>query len=315
MIRNRIDVHAHIVPPFLTDAAKAAGFGASISAGFPVWSAELALAFMDEHGVATTLNSVSQPGVHFGDGKQAAKLARQCNEFMADLAVRYPKRFGSFGVLPLPDVDAAIAEIAYALDTLKLDGIGLLASYGTSFLGDKPYDPVLRELNGRKATVFLHPNYHPSSKSLGMAIPGFLIEFPTDTTRAVANLILSGAVETYGDIKFILAHNGGALPYLSWRVSLAPLIDKRFQSFSQAGILKAIRSFYYETAQAAGPGPLAALAQVADPDRILLGTDWPYCPPAVTQVGDEQLSSGAIPGIKADDICRGNALKLFPRFA
>ena len=312
---NRIDVHAHIVPPFLVEAAQAAGFGTSISAGFPRWTAELALAFMDENGISTTLNSVSQPGVHYGDSVRAKTLARQCNDFMSALAARYPKRFGSFAAVPLPDVDASLAEIAYALDVLKLDGVGLLASYGTNFLGDAEFDPVLTLLNERQATVFIHPNYHPSSKSLGMKIPGFLVEFPTDTTRAVANLIFSGALEKFPNIKFILAHNGGALPYLSWRISLAPLIDKRFQSFTQAGILKAIRGFYYETAQAAGPGPLAALAEVADPDRVLLGTDWPYCPPTVTQVGDASLSSHTVKAITPEKVFRGNALKLFPRFA
>lgn len=312
---NRIDVHAHIVPPFLTEAAQAAGYGASISAGFPKWTAELALAFMDENGISSTLNSVSQPGVHYGDSARAKALARRCNDFMGELATRYPKKFGSFAAVPLPDVDAALAEIDYALDVLKLDGVGLLASYGTSFLGDAEFDPVLSLLNERQAIVFIHPNYHPSSKSLGMKIPGFLVEFPTDTTRAAANLIFSGAIEKFPDIKFILAHNGGALPYLSWRVSLAPLIDKRFQSFSQSGILKAIRGFYYETAQAAGPGPLAALAEVADPDRILLGTDWPYCPPAVTQAGDASLLSHVVKDVKPENVFRNNALKLFPQFA
>jgi 6-methylsalicylate decarboxylase len=315
MIPDRVDVHAHIVPPFLTDAAKAAGFGASISAGFPVWTVERALAFMDELGVKTTLNSVSQPGVHYGDNGRARILARQCNDFLADLNALYPQRFGGFGAVPLPDVNGALTEIAYVLDDLELDGVGLLASYDTSFLGDLVFDPVLELLNERRATVFIHPNYHPSSRSLGMNIPGFLIEFPTDTTRAVANLVFSGALERFPNIRFILAHNGGAIPYLSWRLSLAPLIDPRFQSFSQKSILQAIRGFYYETAQAAGPAPLAALAEVADPDRILLGTDWPYCPASVMLAGDEVFSSVALGGIRPAKVFRDNALKLFPRFS
>lgn len=315
MTQNRIDVHAHIVPPFLIEAAKSAGLGASISAGFPAWTAEGALAFMEENGIATALNSVSQPGVHYGDPHKARVLARRCNDFMAELVARHPSKFGSFAALPLPDIDSALVETTYALDVLKLDGVGLLASYGTSFLGDAEFDPLLALLNECGAKVFIHPNYHPSSRSLGMNIPGFLVEFPTDTTRAVANLIFSGARDRFPDIRFILAHNGGAVPYLSWRVSLAPLIDKRFQSFTQASILSAIRSFYYETAQAAGPGPMAALAEVADPERILLGTDWPYCPPAVTQAGDASLASHLPKAIRPDDVFRNNALKLFPRFA
>ena len=314
VLEGRIDVHAHIVPPFLTEAAREAGYGASISAGFPRWTEELALDFMDENGIAATFNSVSQPGVHYGDDVKARRLARQCNEFLAEVATRHPERFGSFAAVPLPDVDGALAEIAYALDVLKLDAVGLLASYGASFLGDAKFDPVLSLLNERAATVFIHPNYHPSSKSLGMGIPGFLVEFPFDTTRAVANLIFTGALERFPRIKFILAHNGGNIPFLSWRLAMAPLIDPRFKQLSPESVLAAVRSFYYETAQAAGPGPMAAMSAVADPTHLLFGTDWPYCPASVTQAGDvallEELGSEAA----AADIFRNNALRLFPRF-
>jgi len=268
---------------------------------------------MEQNGIATTLNSISQPGVHYGDAAQARVLARRCNEFMADLAVRFPKKFGSFAALPLPDVDGALEEIAYALDVLHHDGVGLLASYGSSFLGDEQFEPVMALLNERRATVFIHPNYHPSSKSLGMKLPGFLVEFPIDTTRAVANLIFSGTIARFPHIRFILAHNGGALPYLAWRISLAPLIDQKFEKFTQEGILAAVRSFYFESAQAAGPAVMAGLAEVTEPDHLLFGSDWPYCPPAVTHVGDTILNAPST-GVRADDIFRANALKLFPRF-
>jgi len=313
VLQGRIDVHAHIVPPFLSDAARGAGYGASISAGFPLWSEELALAFMDENGIAVTLNSVSQPGVHYGDDAKARTLARQCNEFLADAVARHPKRFGAFAAVPLPDVDGALAEIAYALDVLKLDAVGLLASYGTAFLGDAKFDPVLSLLNERAATVFIHPNYHPSSKSLGMSIPGFLVEFTFDTTRAVANLIFSGALQRFPRIRFILAHNGGTIPFLSWRMAMAPLIDPRFKAFSPDTVLAAVRSFYFETAQAAGAGPLAATSAVADPTHLLFGTDWPYCTAAVTRAGDAALlETAGEPALS--DIFRNNALRLFPRF-
>jgi predicted TIM-barrel fold metal-dependent hydrolase len=309
---RRIDVHAHIVPAFLVDAAGEAGFGASISSGFPKWSPEMALQFMDGNDIATTIASVSQPGVHYGDDLKARALARRCNELMADLASRHPKRFGAFAAVPMPDVKGALDEIAYALDVLRLDAVGLLASYGTSFLGDPKFDPVLELLNERRAIVFIHPNYHPSSKALGMDLPGFLIEFTFDTTRAVANLIFRGALERFPHIKFVLAHNGGVIPFLSWRMAMAPLIDKRFQSFSRAGIVAAIRSFYYDTAQCAGPAPIAAMKEIADPTRILMGTDWPYCPPSVTEAGDAALKAQG--ATFAADVFRNNAVRLFPRF-
>jgi predicted TIM-barrel fold metal-dependent hydrolase len=307
---GKIDVHTHSIPPFLAAAATAAGRGASISPGFPVWTADLALGFMAEHSIAKSYLSISQPGVHFGDAKAAAELARRCNDHFAALIGAHPGRFGAFAALPLPEVDAALAEAERALDRLKLDGVGVLASYGTAFLGDAAFDPLFAFLDARAAIVFVHPNYPPSSRSLGMGIPGFLVEFPIDTTRAVANLIFGGALERFPRIRFILAHNGGAVPYLGWRLAMAPLIDRRFQSFSRESILASLRRFYYETAQAAGPAPMAALGETADPSHILYGTDWPYCPPAVTRAGDEALAAGqATPALEA--ILRGNAERLF----
>lgn len=309
MTDDRIDVHCHVIPPFFADAAREAGFGASISSGFPQWSETLALGFMDANNIAASLVSISQPGVHFGDDAKAGALARRCNDFFAELIAKHPARFGVFAAIPLPDVDAALAEIRYAHETLKLDGIGLLASYGAAFLGDAVFDPVLAQLNDYAATVFVHPNYHPASKSLGMNIPGFLVEFPIDTTRMVANLIFSGALARYPRIKFILAHAGGAAPYLAWRLAMAPLIDKRFAHLTGDEITGSFRRFHYETAQAAGPVPFAALRELTEPTSILFGTDWPYCPPAVMEAGDVVIAQRA----DADAVYRDNAVRLFPR--
>ncbi|HWL04347.1 MAG TPA: amidohydrolase family protein [Xanthobacteraceae bacterium] len=308
---GRIDVHCHAVPPFFTEAAQAAGRGASISSGFPQWSPALARETMDRQNIAASLLSISQPGVHFGDDAAAVALARRCNDYLAKLVADDPAHFGAFAAVPLPNVPATLNEIRHALDTLKLDGVGLLASYGTQFLGDAVFDPVLELLDSYEATVFVHPNYHPSSRSLGMDMPAFLVEFPIDTTRAVANLIFSGALERYPRIKFILAHQGGAAPYLAHRLSVAPLIDKRFAALTPEAILGQFRRFYYESAQGADPAPLAALSQLADPSHLLFGSDWPYCPPAVTAAGD-----AAVGGLNADiqTRWRANALALFPRF-
>jgi 6-methylsalicylate decarboxylase len=314
-LKNRIDIHAHPVPAFLTEAASAAGFRASISAGFPKWSAVLALDFMDANGIATTINSISQPGVNYGDDAAARALARQCNELFAQLSAQYPRRFGSFAALPLPDVDGAIAEARYALEVLKLDAVGVLASYGTDFFGDKKFDPLLAFLNDKSAIVFIHPNYHPSSKTIGMDVPGFLVEFTFDTTRAAVNLIFGGAMERFPRVRFVLAHNGGTIPFLGWRLAMAPLIDKHFQSFSRESILVALRGFYYDCAQAAGRGTMAAMREIADPSHLLFGSDWPYCPESVTEAGDQELlvqeKSGGVP---TADIFRNNALTLFPKF-
>jgi len=314
---HRIDVHLHILPPFYAEAVFAAGpaFGPAIGA-YPPWSPELALEVMDANGIAVAITSLSQPGVHFGDAARAAALARRCNDFAAELAARWPARFGAFATVPLPDVDGAIAEVDHALDVLRFDGVCLLASYGDRFLGDAAFDPLLDHLDRRGAVVFVHPNFHPSSRALGMRWPGFMVEFVFDTTRAAVNLLFSGALERFPNIRFILAHAGGVLPYLAWRLSVAPMIDRRLEQRSRREILAGLRRFWYDTALSAGPQTMGTLTQVADPARILFGSDWPF---GNARVVAESLTSLADPAVLDDraraEIDRGNALALFPRFA
>jgi predicted TIM-barrel fold metal-dependent hydrolase len=311
-ISGRIDVHAHVVPPFYVRAVEEAGHRASVSAGYPAWTPELALDFMGQHDIGYAVNSISPPGVYFGDQGKAQALARRCNDYLAELMRDYPAMFGAIGILPLPNVELALHEIDYIYDTLELDGVVLFASYGTSFLGDPVLDPVLAALDARDAVVFVHPNSHPSSLSLGMNLPTFLVEFPLATTRAAANLIFSGALERYSRIKFILAHFGGAVPYLAWRLSMAPLIDARFKAYTQARVTELVRSFWFESAQASGPAVVAALGEAADPQRLLFGTDWPYCPPGVTAAGDVTLAASDLTSQAA---LRANTIRLFPRLA
>ena len=132
-----IDVHHHILPPAYLAALERAGITDPIpGVDWPTWDREADLAMMDRQEIATAIVSVSDPGILFGDLAPARTLARTINEFMADLVAEHPQRFGAFAVLPLPDVEAALQEVAYALDTLKFDGI-------------RPLDPLSRDLPGR----------------------------------------------------------------------------------------------------------------------------------------------------------------------
>lgn len=277
-----IDVHTHPIPPFLREALLAAGRSPSLS-GFPGWSPDLALQFMDDFGIGKSIVSVSTPGVHFGDDAAAGALARRYNEYCTGLRERHPGRFGSFAALPLPDVDGSCREAGYALDVLKVDGVGLLASYGDEFLGAPAFEPLMAELDARGALVFVHPAGHPSSRALTTGYPLWMVEYPVDTTRAAVNLIMTGTTRRYPRIRFILAHNGGTLPFLAWRLSAAPLIDTRYGHMDEAGIRAEIARFYYEIAQSPGPEAFGSLLAVTSPDHILFGTDWPYCSPKVVQ--------------------------------
>jgi len=308
-----IDVHIHLIPQFYSDAVYKAGQGPAIGR-YPDWTPELALELMDRHGIALALLSLGQPGVWFLPPEKAAAMARRCNDYAAELIAQQPKRFGCFGLLPMHDIDAAIAEAQYCLDTLRFDGISLFASYGEKFLGDAAFDPLLAYLDTRGAVVHVHPSLHPSSKGLALPWPGFMIEYPFDTTRAAVNLLFSGALERFANIRFILSHAGGTLPYLAWRLSVAPMIDKRLTQRSREQIFAGLRSFWYDNALACGRQSFGALAQIAAPERILFGSDWPFCNARVVaeEVADFTAPDFLPPATRAA-IARDNALKLLPQ--
>ena len=147
--KNKIDVHFHYLSPeYRAQMIDAVGCWPDGFAA-PNWSAETTLAMMDRVGIATGMLSVSSPGVHFGNDAKARLLARSVNEFAARTIGEHRGRFGGFASLPLPDVDGALQEIEYALDTLKLDGIVMLTNFNGVYLGDKRLDPVFDELNRR----------------------------------------------------------------------------------------------------------------------------------------------------------------------
>jgi predicted TIM-barrel fold metal-dependent hydrolase len=312
MTAGMIDVHFHLIPQFYRDAVYAAGTGPAIGR-YPDWTPQLALELMDRHGIALAMLSLGQPGVGFLPDDKAAAFARRCNDYAAELIAQHPTRFGCFGLLPMHDIDAALAEARYCLEILRFEGISLFASYSAKFLGDAVFDPMLDYLNARDTVAHIHPSLHSSSKSLDLPWPGFMIEYPFDTTRAAVNLLFSGALERFANIRFILSHAGGTLPFLAWRLSVAPMIDKRLKQRSRDEIFAGLKTFWYDNALASGPQPFGALSHIAADDRIVFGSDWPFCNDAVVA---EEVADFTAPGFLSPaelaKISRDNALKLFP---
>jgi 6-methylsalicylate decarboxylase len=311
---RRIDVHFHHIPSFYSEAVYAAGRGPAIGK-YPDWTPELALELMDRHGIAVALTSLAQPGVGFGTQDSAHALARRCNESAAELIARWPRRFGAFATVPMWTVDGALAEISYCLDALKLDGVSLFASYEERFLGDPWFDPVLELLNARDAVVFVHPGLHPSSKGLALPWPGFMMEYLFDTTRAVVNLIFSGAIARYPRIRFILPHAGGLAPYFAWRLSVSPMIDRRLPQLSRDEVFAGLAHFWYDNALSPGEQTFGSLDHVARPERIVFGTDYPFANPRVIAEAVKTYESGFLADARRAAIDRGNALALFPKYA
>ena len=174
---------------------------------------------MDRLGIAASLLSVSTPGVHLADGPAAADLAREVNEAGRRAVVDHPGRFGLLGSLPLPDVDAALAEIAHCADELDVDGFVLLTNVDGTYLGDPAWDPVLAELDRRAARVLIHPTSPVCWEHTSFGRPRPMLEFLFDTTRAVVNLVLNGTVARLPNLRLIIPHAGATLPVIADRVA------------------------------------------------------------------------------------------------
>ncbi|NJD24798.1 MAG: amidohydrolase [Betaproteobacteria bacterium] len=307
-----IDVHHHFIPKFYVsefeDRIVASGARRPLVAVWTSWTPERAIEAMDRSGVATSVLSLSFPGVWFGEPREAARLARRVNEYAAEVARSHPGRFGLFSALPLPDADGSLNEIAFAFDVLKADGIGLLTSYGDKWLGDAVFDPVFAELNRRKAVVFVHPVAPACCKGLIPGMPAALAEVPQDTARAIINLVFSGTFTRYPEIRFIFSHAGGTMPMLIGRMhQYGP---KDILEKVPRGIEYEIRRQYFDIAGSAFRPAVAALRSLVPTSQILFGSDNPFIPLDETARGLAEM------GFSADDlraIRRDNALGLFPR--
>lgn len=312
---RRIDIHHHIIPSALRQAWTSAGVLAYAGQAVPDWSAEQSLAMMDEHGISSAITSVPAPAVYFGDEGAAAALARTCNEQAAELGQRYPGRFGSFAVLPLPSTEWACAEAEYALDVLKADGVMLLGSSAGAFLGDPRFESLMAVLDQRKARVFVQPNLHDSSTKLELGTPGFLLETVCDITRAAVNLIFTGTMERYPNIRWILANGGGFLPYAAWRISLGNALPEFGDTVPQ-GAMTYLRRFYFDTSMVASNPCQAVLKELVDPTQILFGSGYPYVSTDLVGSQLKTLEASTVWGpATRTALSRNHALSLFPHLA
>ena len=272
-----IDVHAHYLPAdyrqALLDNGHAAPDGWPL---VPAWDADSHLAMMDSLGIETSMLSVSSPGVAFG--ADPATWARSVNETGAAVVRAHPKRFGLFASLPLPDVEAARREITYAFDTLHADGVVLLTNFRDVYLGDERFEPVMAELDRRKARIFIHPTSPACFAATSLGNPRPMLEFLFDTTRAVTNLVLSGTIERFPGLEIIVPHAGAALPVLADRIAgMAKILPLGGQTAGAIDVLGGLRRLHYEVG-AGFPFPLhvKALLELVGSSKLLFGTDFPF---------------------------------------
>jgi predicted TIM-barrel fold metal-dependent hydrolase len=310
-----IDVHHHFLPDDYRNALTHAGHSRPDGMGsIPEWSEQHAIDFIDEMGIETAFLSISSPGVMLG-GYSAVNLSRAANETAAALMADYPGRFGSFATLPLPSAEASLLEIAYAFDTLHVDGVTLLTNYGGVYLGDPSLDPVFDELHRRKATVFVHPTSPAGcdQTSLGLPRPG--IEFMFDTTRTVTNLIYSGTMDRCADITWIIPHGGAALPALATRIDALRLLAPD-RCHAEEPVASYLGRLYFDLAGPRSDDALRALLGIAEASRLLFGSDWPFTPGfAVSFMLDALRATSVLDAGQMEQVFVGNARELFPRLA
>jgi aminocarboxymuconate-semialdehyde decarboxylase len=308
-----IDTHQHLLPDFFWQATENAD--APVGGLAPLrLSRDAAISFMDDAGIDISVLSLSTPGVHTGDSTKARSLARRCNEYLAELVHARPDRFGGFACLPLPDIDASMHELSYVLDVLELDGVVLFTNSLGVYLGDARLDPVFEELERRNAVVYVHPNPSPDPVAHSLGLPDNLIDFTSDTNRAVAQMHYTGRFARTPNVKYIFSHAGGSIPYLAARFAIIDEMGFIPGAEQRGTAADMFRRIYWDTALAASDPVLRMLRDVAGIDRILYGTDFPYLRRDLA-VGSKQriLQISELNAREKTDILGGNSSRLFPR--
>ncbi len=306
----RIDTHHHVIPPDYRKVLRERGLLESGGRTLPEWSVDASLQAMAELDVGTAILSVSTPGTAFlPSPADAAALARDLNDYTADLAASRPERFGYFATIPLPHVDESVTEAVRALGELGADGVVLLANNAGTYVGEDGQDALFAALDERSAVVLIHPGELPGPQLPGI-VP-FAVDFLLDTTRAAYLLVRNGIPTRYPSIRFILSHGGGFVPYASHRMAITLTAET---GRSPADILDDFASFYFDTALSSSAAALPTLLAFARPGHVTYGSDWPYAPTVAGKLFAAGLET--YPALDAQTrvaIERTNALALFPR--
>ena len=310
-----VDLHQHVIPDFYWEASNEDGNAAG-GITPPRWSLDGAIAYLDEARIDLAVPSISTPGVHFGDDTAARTLARRVNEYLADLKRQRPDRFGGFAALPLPDVDGSLEQIEYAFDVLELDGVSMMTNADGSYLGDNRFDPIFAELQRRAAVVFVHPTASPDPIAHTLGLPDSLLDYPVDTSRAIAKLHYSNTFARTPSIKYVFAHAGGTIPYVASRFAIVDQMNIIPGAQQRGTFADALPRLHWDTASAFGDPVLHMLRSVTGLGNVVFGTDYPYPHDAISIAGLRQLRNTAE---LDDDERRGvlgeSAARLIPRLA
>ena len=288
----KIDFHAHAILPAYVDALKILGIDAAEIEGFPLpkWSAEEHLQFMDAAGIDFTILSMATP--HISD----KSAARAINEEFAELCRRFPERFGFVATLPLPNVEGSIEEFHYAIENLGALGVKVASNSDGVYLGDERLDEIFAALNEKSALVIIHPS--PAQllprKNVVTGKVMALFEYPTDTTRAILNMLANGTLEKFPRLKVVVPHCGSFLPYMKQRAGAMFQMLASMNLMQPVNFDSAVKKLFFDTAGDPMPEQFDMLLKIASLNQIIFGTDYPYVPAQVVlgrkKLFDEELA-------------------------
>lgn len=313
-----VDVHSHNVLPRFIQFLDNKGAALDETFPLPQWDVASHLAFMDSAGIQTAVLSMPAPQPYFGDIEETKRVIRQYNEASAELKRKYPDRFMFVAALPLPDVEAAISEAVYALDTLGADGIKLATNSRGQYVGDAGLDRLMSVLDERNTVVILHPHKPvPVNSQLIETTPLAMYEYPAETTRTVANMLSRNVPARFDKIKWVVPHCGSFLPLTIPRMkAVLPVMVAK-------GIMQPVdwdanlKNMYFDLAGGASPEIVKNLLTITTSDHLLYGSDYPYQPADALQqsLGKMRtwLSDDPVLAPHAEDILRNNAQRLFGR--
>ena len=310
-----VDIHHHVIPDFYWQASNEDGNAAG-GINPPRWSLEGAIAYLDEARVDVAIPSISTPGVYLGDDAEARTLARRVNEYLADLKRDRPDRFGGFAALPLPDVDGSLEEIRYAFDVLQLDGVSMMTNADGSYLGDSRFDSVFAELQRRGALAFIHPTASPDPIAHTLGLPDTLLDYPVDTSRAIAKLHYSNTFARTPDVKYLFPHAGGTIPFLASRFAIVDAMNVIPGAEERGPFADTVTRLHWDTASAFADPVLHLLRSVTGLRNVVFGTDYPYPSDDLSIGGLRALErTGELAADERSALLGETACRLIPRLA
>ena len=310
------DVHCHFTTPGYLALLEKHGALMDELYPIPAWSPEALGAFLDDAGIGLAVLTSVAPQPHFGDAAESAEACRELNDEAARLAAADPARLKWCATLPLPSVPEAVAEAVRALDELGAAGVKLPTNARGLYLGDEALDPLMEALDARGAVAILHPHRpEPFDAKLADGLPLAMVEYPAETTRALARLFARNVPARYPRVKFVVPHAGAFLPLALPRMrAVHPIV--RAKGFAGDIDWDAnLRSLWFDLAGSPTAESVRRLLALTTPDRILYGSDFPYAPAPALAAALAKLRGelAAAPDLAplAEDILRGNAMRLF----